>query len=200
VLNVGDFDHFRPALDREIAPEELRHLPRPVLGFSGNFLPTKVDFDLLETLAARRPDATLLLIGPARPDTRERVERLAALPNVRWLGAKAYAELPAYVAAFDVAVIPYVANAYTRSCFPLKLFEYLAAGKPVVATGLPELAGMEPDVVLASGVDGVDAAIDSMLERRSAEDAARRVELASQNTWESRAERLLGLVRAEIAS
>ena len=83
--------------------------------------------------------------------------------NVRWLGPKPYSELPRYVAAFDVGLIPYVENDYTRSCFPLKLYEYLAAGKPVVASGLPELAGMEPDVVLVDGpaafVDAIEAAL-----------------------------------------
>ena len=113
--------------------------------------------------AESRREGTLLLIGPAAPGTAPKLERLGAHPNVRWLGPKAYAGLPRYVAAFDVGLIPYVENDYTRSCFPLKLYEYLSAGKPVVASGLPELAGMEPDVTLVDGaaafVDAIEAAL-----------------------------------------
>jgi glycosyltransferase involved in cell wall biosynthesis len=100
------------------------------------------DFDLLEDLARALPQSTLLLIGPATSETASALERLAQLPSVHWLGQKPYVELPRYVAAFDVGLIPYVSNAHTRSCFPLKVYEYLAAGKPAVASGLPELAGV----------------------------------------------------------
>ena len=80
---------------------------------------------------------------------------------MRWLGPKPYDELPRYVAAFDVGIIPYAANSYTPSCFPLKLYEYLAAGKPVVASGLPALAGMEPRRrARAEGVESFVAAIE----------------------------------------
>ena len=148
---------------------------------------------------AARPDWTLLLIGPAEESARAVLERItAAHPNARWLGPKPYEELPHYVAAFDVALCPNQWNDYGRSCFPLKLYEYLAAGKPVIASGNPDLAGMEPDVRLARGVAEFVAAIEEALGRRSAEDKERRLRVASENTWESRASRLLGLVQAEL--
>jgi glycosyltransferase involved in cell wall biosynthesis len=117
---------------------------------------------------------------------------------VRWVGPKPYELVPRYVAAFDVALIPYVSNVYTRSCFPLKTFEYLAAGKAIVASGLPELGGMEPDVVLADDATGFLAAIDEALLRDTESDRKRRMELAAANTWESRASRLLGLIETEL--
>jgi glycosyltransferase involved in cell wall biosynthesis len=125
------------------------------------------------------------------------VERLNRLPNVRWLGARPYSELPRYVAAFDVGLIPYVSNAYTRSCFPLKLYEYLAAGKPVVATGVPELAQMEPDVVLVDEAKNFVAEVRKALDRDTEVDRARRRQLASRNSWEAKTERLLELVGRE---
>jgi glycosyltransferase involved in cell wall biosynthesis len=152
----------------------------------------------LEEIARARPRWTLLLIGPSAPETASVLERLAQFPNVRWLGPKPYAELPRYVAAFDVGVIPYVSNAYTRSCFPLKLYEYLAAGKPVVASGLPELAKMEPDVVLADGATTFVEAVQEALGRNSEADRMQRRQLASRNSWEARTERLLGLVHQEL--
>jgi glycosyltransferase involved in cell wall biosynthesis len=196
VPNVGDYRLFSPAADRAYAASELNELPRPVYGFAGNFLASKVDFDLLESLARAEPDATILLIGPERQESSEELERIRRLPNVRWLGKKPYAELPRYVAAFDVALIPYLENEYTRSCFPLKVYESLAAGKPVVAAGLPDLAGMGPDVTLARDAEEFVAAARAAALAQSPDDVERRMRLAAQNTWESRTERLLTLVES----
>jgi UDP-galactopyranose mutase len=198
VGNVADFDHFAPAADRSIAVGGVGSLDGPVVGFAGNFLANKVDFALLEAVATRRPQWTLLLIGPARDDTRSALEDLAARENVRWLGQIAYEELPRHVAAFDVATIPYLRNAYTRTCFPLKTFEYLSAGKPVVASGLPELEGMEPHVMLVDDSEAFIAAVEDALPRTSASEVAARQEIAAANTWETRTRRLLELVGAEL--
>jgi glycosyltransferase involved in cell wall biosynthesis len=200
VPNAGDYEHFSAAVDRAFAAPEVSDLPRPVIGFAGNFLVSKVDFGLLDHAARALPEATLLLIGPATAESRPLLERLDDLPNVRWLGPKPYTELPRYVAAFDVGLIPYVSNAYTRSCFPLKLYEYLAAGKPVLATGLPELAGMEPDVVLVHGAEGFVDEVARLAARNGEADKMRRMELASRNSWEAKTDRLLELVSRELNS
>jgi glycosyltransferase involved in cell wall biosynthesis len=198
VANAGDYEHFVGAADRAIAAPEVSGLPRCVLGFAGNFLVSKVDFDLLEDVAHALPHWTLLLIGPAGPETASALKHLAELPSVHWLGQKPYSELPRYVAAFDVGLIPYVSNAYTRSCFPLKLYEYLAAGKPVVASGLPELAGMEPDVTLADGPASFIRAVQDAAGRNTEADKLRRSQLAARNSWEKKTERLLGLVQGKL--
>lgn len=198
VRNVGDFSHFAPAADRSIVAGELASMRRPAIGFAGNFLAEKVDFALLDAIASRRPEWTVLLVGPAREDTTAALERLALRENVLWRGPKAYEDLPRYIAAFDVATIPYLRNTYTQSCFPLKTFEYLAAGKPVVASGLPELEGMNPHVVLADDADSFVSAVERALLQTSESDIAARQEFAAQNTWETRTRRLLELVAAEL--
>ena len=201
VPNVGDYEHFVPAADRAFAADDVRDLRRPVLGFAGNFLTSKVDLELLEAVAHARPQYTLLLVGPARSDSEAGLERLARLPNVVWVGAKPYDDVPRYVAAFDVGLIPYVANAYTQSCFPLKLYEYLAAGKPVVASGLPELSGMEPHVTLVSdGAPEFVSQIDAALGRLGKEESLQRSAIAAGNSWETRTDRLLQLVAGELAA
>jgi glycosyltransferase involved in cell wall biosynthesis len=194
VPNVADYEHFSRAAEPAIASSSVAGLRRPILGFAGNFLAAKVDFELLEEVARARPHWSLLLIGPASADTASSLRLLHAFSNVEWIGPKPYADLPSYVAAFDVALIPYLSNAYTRSCFPLKLYEYLAAGKPVVAAGVPELAEMEPDVVLVDGAERFVAAVEEALDRRDGEDKIRRMRLASRNDWDTRTERLLALV------
>jgi len=198
VRNVGNFHDFAGAADRSFCAGELATLPRPVIGFVGNFLPGKVDFSLLEAIASRRPEWTVLLVGPSRNGTTEALSLLASRANVHWVGAKSYAEIPRYVAAFDVAIIPYLRNTYTQSCFPLKTFEYLAAGKAVVASGLPELEGMEPHVVLAEDAGGFIAAVEGALAQTSPSNVAARQELAAANTWETRTNRLLELVATEL--
>lgn len=198
VRNCGDYGHFLPAADRSFAAPEVQGLPRPVIGFVGNFLPGKVDFGLLEATASRRPEWTLLMVGPAQPGTEADLERLTRLRNVRWRGPKPYEEVPRYVAAFDVGLCPYVWNDWMRSGFPLKLYEYLAAGKPVVASGNPDLVGMEPDVLVARGAEAFVAAIETALATRSEADRERRMRIASRNTWETRTQQLHDLVAAAI--
>lgn len=200
VPNAGDYDRFAPAGEGSFAAPEVGELPHPVLGFVGNIVPGKVDLELLDAVAAARPHWTILLVGPAAREWLKRVEALGRKPNVRWLGARPYDEVPRYVAAFDVGLVPYVANDYTRSCFPLKVFEYLAAAKPVVASGVPEVAGMEPDVVLAEGAGSFIRAVEGALRPAAEADLRRRRALAAANSWEKRAERLLELVSAELAA
>jgi glycosyltransferase involved in cell wall biosynthesis len=198
VPNAADYAHFAPAAEREFAAPDVGRLQHPVIGFAGNFLPSKVDFGLIQALAVRHPDWSILLIGPASSGSREKLDGLTKIPNVTWLGIKPYAELPRYVSAFDVGVIPYRANEYTRSCFPLKVYEYLAAGKPVVASGLPELAGMEPDVALAEGPNEFIIAVEKALGEGTRVARDRRMALARQHTWEARTNTLLELVAAQI--
>jgi glycosyltransferase involved in cell wall biosynthesis len=199
VPNVADYDHFAPAANRSVAAAEVASLPRPVLGFAGNLQVSKVDFELLGALAKQRPEWTLVLIGPVRSNAADQLTRLQQLPNVHWLGWKPYAELPRYYAAFDVGLCPYVWSEETRSVFPLKLHEYLAVGIPVVASGTPDLAGWEPDVLLARGAGEFIAAVDAALLSDAPEDRARRRAIAARNTWESRTERLLALITQRLA-
>jgi glycosyltransferase involved in cell wall biosynthesis len=199
VPNGADYDHFAAVPEGARAPE-LRSLPGPVVGFAGNLTDDKVDFALLERLADSRPEWSVALIGPAEARAEASVERLARRANVTWLGAKSYEELPGYVAAFDVALIPYRNSAYTRNCSPLKVYEYLAAGKPVVATGVPVLGALEPDVVLAQGLDDLLEAVEMALAPVQNGAVARRQAVAARNTWETRTERLLGLVAERLAA
>jgi glycosyltransferase involved in cell wall biosynthesis len=139
----------------------------------------------------------VLIAGPAERAVQARVKALSSRTNVRWLGLQPYDTLPAAIAAFDVALIPYLDNPYTQSVFPLKVFEYLAAGKPVVASGLPSIAGLEPHVRLALDHDSFVSAVRAAL-AVGATGVDERVALAARNTWDDRTERLLGLVEGAL--
>jgi glycosyltransferase involved in cell wall biosynthesis len=198
VPNAADFRHFAPAANRARASASVSELPRPVLGFAGNITAAKVDLALLARLAEADPKRTILLAGPVDATLEPELRALARRANVVWTGTVPYDELPGIVAAFDVGLIPYAENDYTRNVFPLKLFEYLAAGKPVVATGLGQLVGLEPDVTTAHGLEDVESAVAAALTLRQTGDVERRQALAAANTWEIRTERLLSLITAEI--
>jgi hypothetical protein len=168
---------------------------RPIAGYYGA-LASWFDYDLLEAVAHRKPDWDFLLIGPLyhwalRPWT------VLSRPNVRWLGPREYAELPDYLAAFDVAIIPFVINDITLATSPLKLYEFFAGGKPVVSTPLPECAAFA-EVEIASDPDAFAAAIDVAAEKgRRPAYRAELVALARANSWEARADAVLAALRSE---
>jgi len=131
-----DYDHFRSALDPATAvPEDIAHLPRPVIGYFGLIAEDWVDLPLLCHVARSFPTGSLVMLGKSTMDTSE----LMAEPNVHFLGRKPYASLPAYCRGFDVAVIPFPVSEVTLNANPLKAREYLAAGLPVISTAIPEV-------------------------------------------------------------
>jgi len=130
-----DFDHFRKALDPEtLVPEEIRNLPRPVIGFFG-LIADWVDLELMAAVAQHFSDGSMVLLGKATTAS----SVLEKVPNVHLLGRHPYASLPAYCKGFDVALMPFCINELTLNANPLKVREYLAAGLPVVSTAIPEV-------------------------------------------------------------
>jgi glycosyltransferase involved in cell wall biosynthesis len=177
-----DFEHFHSAAEPlGSVAEELRPLPRPLLGFFGLLAPW-VDVNLLEQLARAFPEASVVLIGPRWSDCP--VPKGA--PNLHWLGPRSYEDLPRYAAHFDVGLIPFRQDRLTACVNPLKLLEYLALGLPVVSMPLPDL-GRFADVVYQADtpedfVGQVKLALtDCMPERRQ-----QRFTLAAGQSWEAR--------------
>src|SRR5262245_8540793 len=177
-----DVDLFRTASDPllSIAPGA-RHLPRPVVGFYG-LLEEWIDLDLISDLAERRPRWTFLLIGRLAVDP----GRLKALPNVVFAGPQPYRSLPAWAKAFDVAIIPYRLTRQVMNAAPLKLREYLATGKPVVAVPAPEITRFAGLVRLARGSDQFITAIEDALSSDTDAARARRMAATSAMNWDTR--------------
>lgn len=194
VENVGDAAHFERASSPDLAvPPDVARLPRPVIGFTGAVNAEKLDVPWLEALAHSRPSYSIALVGPITQSAA--IERLARAPNVHLLGHRDYNVLPAYVKGFDVAVIPYALNEYTRGVFPLKFFEFLASGKPLVVSALPALERHYEAVLVARSDVEFVALCDRAL-ADSENGRAMRVELARKNSWEHRVERLMTHVDA----
>ena len=152
--------HFAQAATGLNCPEELRALPRPILGFYG-VLDERLDMELLVGIADARPDWTLVLVGPVAKITDDALPRRS---NISYVGPRPYSELPAYLAAFDVAIMPFALNDATRFISPTKTLEYLAGGKPVVSTPIKDVVDLYGDVVAIAGTpDGFVAAIERVL-------------------------------------
>ena len=182
IPNGADIEHF----SRPLAPAaELRSVPRPVIGFVGG-LSEWVDIDLLASLALAKRDWSFVLIGPVGTDAKS----IQHLPNVRLLGARPYAQVPSYLAAFDVALIPFKQDPVTYNADPIKAYEYLAAGVPIVATDLPALRRLEHVVRLADSPGSFLSQIEAALgEGRDAGRDARRQERqaeAARHSWDDR--------------
>ena len=157
-----------------------------------------VDFDLLERVAQANPDKSLVLVGPLQTD----IGSLASRPNVFLLGQKKHEELPNYIANFDVCLIPYVLNEYTRNVYPTKLNEYLIMGKPVVSTALPELEYFDQvnpgTASVAADTEDFLAKIEAALKEDSDEARARRVRVADANTWFHKIDQMTALIEAKL--
>jgi UDP-galactopyranose mutase len=135
-----EFEHFAPAATMPPHPLVV-HLARPVYGCFG-MIDDRVDFDLIRSLAERA--ASVVLAGPVMKIDPAMLPRRA---NVHFTGQVAYADLPSYLAGFDVALLPYALNPSTASLSPAKTPEYLAGGKPVVATPIPDVVADWGDLV-----------------------------------------------------
>ena len=198
VLHGADVSHFGRALDPELAvPADIAAIPAPRLGVVGVH-DERLDIDAIEAMAQADPNWHVVLVGPIQPGDVDE-SRLAALPNVHLLGGKPLAELPAYLKAMDVALIPYKLNELTRNIFQLKLYEYLAAGLPVVAAALPELAPFADRVSLAAKPGDYPGLIREALASDSPEARAARSAFAATNSWDARVEEISGLVESMLA-
>jgi glycosyltransferase involved in cell wall biosynthesis len=200
VHNVGDAAHFEQAASDALpVPSDIASLPHPTIGFIGAVSDYKLNLDWLMHLSQARPSWSLVLVGPtgiADPSTD--VGKLRAQPNVHLLGHRSYEELPAYLKGFDVAVIPYRLNDYTNGVFPIKFFEFLASGKPVVISPLPAVREYWNAVRVADSAEGFVAACDAALAQDDTIGRARRIELARRNSWDSRVKKLLDLTLAAL--
>ena len=154
--NVADRDHFSVALEQRqdpafADPPELHGIPEPKIGFVGAISSYKLDFALIRSVALRHPEWHFVFIGPqseGEPSTD--LSQLCGLSNVHWLGPKPYSQLPRFLAGFQCAWLPLQCNAYTRAMFPMKFFEYLFAGLPVVSTRIHALRSFEAICSLCS--------------------------------------------------
>ena len=176
-------------------PEAAKGLARPIIGLWG-LLDEWFDLSILEEIARSRPNWTLLLIGRTVVD----VSALKQMPNVVFAGVQPYADLPKWAKAIDVCILPFTkASIKLRAMSPLKLREYLAAGKPVVAVPVPEAKQFGKAVLTAEDGPGFVAAIEEALATNSPELVALRQKLVAGNTWDSTVSNAVAKLQTEMS-
>ena len=192
--NVADTQLFAGALDEGPVDPALAALPQPRVVFVGAIVATKLDLDLLVALARLRPAWSFAMVGAVGlGDPRGDVSALEREPNVHLLGGRSYEQLPAVLRGAAAGLIPYALNPLTASVFPMKVYEYLAAGLPVVATPLPSLEGVDA-VAFAADAPATAAALDRLLDEDDAERRRERSRRAQGNSWRARIEEIAGAV------
>lgn len=184
VPNGVDFQSYSQKLPE---PPDLAVIPRPRIGYTG-FIKKHLDWRILSQLSLDHPEWSFVLVGPQSPhdDIKKTLEEMSKRPNVYFLGPKPTRILCAYPQHFDVCIMPYQANDYTKYVYPLKLHEYLASGSPTVGTRIRTLSEFSDVVALASTPAEWSAAIAEALrsEANLPERRAARQEVARQFDWE----------------
>ena len=195
--NVADHSHFSRARLGDTAgplrcPEQLQRIDRPRLIFMGAIDAYKLDLGMLLQLARRNATWRFVLIGPVGEcDPSTDVSGLLACPNVEFVGPVAYGDLPSWLAHGDVALLPLQLNGYTRHMFPMKFFEYLSSGLPVVATEIPALeAHADVAWLCPPAVEMFERAIEAAL-AGAGPSLQQRLERAETQTYEARTASML---------
>jgi glycosyltransferase involved in cell wall biosynthesis len=200
VPNAVDYERFAQATAEGPEPDAVSGSPRPRIGYVGA-INDKIDTELLLRVAKAYPNASLVLVGPVRmvtPAGQSGIEALKSCANVRLVGQVPVEQVPAYMAHCDVGLLPYRDGPWTSHIHPLKLYEYLACGLPVVATDIPSVRQEREVVDIASTPEQFVAAVATALECDSEASRALRRERAAQNTWQQRVERISELISARL--
>lgn len=164
-------------------PPEFDHIPKPILGYVGYLTSMRLDIPLLEFLAQRRKDWSIVLVGPEDEDFGN--SSLHEMDNVYFLGSKDSNDLPAYVKGFDVAMNPQVVNDWTIGNYPRKIDEYLAMGKPTLATRTKAMEMFQDHVYLGSSKEEYLRLAERALNENSKERIKERIAFAKSHTWEN---------------
>jgi len=185
-----DIEHFGRAINSNLLiPADIARIPVPRIGFFG-LIEEWIDLELIRFLAQSRPSWSFVFIGRVAINA----DKIAHLPNVYLLGQRNYSDLPAYAKGFDVAIIPYVINEQTLNCNPLKLREYLAAGKPIVAVSVPEIRKYSDVVDIAESYEEFLARIEFLLHNNNEDMIEKRIKRIADESWDRRLEYVSNIV------
>lgn len=194
--NVADFAHFNKASFPGEIPSDIQ-FENQVVGFIGAISSYKLDFTLIKEVAVSLPSVEFVFIGKVgEGDPETDIALLEEVSNIHFLGPRNYNVLPDYLRGFDVAIIPSLINDYTINMFPMKFFEYLSAGKPVVATNLPALSDYTKYFYLSDSTAGFIDQIRAAL-RHDHFNKHDQLSFAKQFTYESRMKEMLEVMASK---
>ena len=189
--NGVDVSHFEKVSRNDtITAKEVSNIRHPVIGYVGA-VGEWFDFELLQKILREFPDCSVVLIGWAFSKQRNLLKQIKS-KNLHFLGVKKYDELPRYIKAFDVCIIPFLSNRLTQSVNPNKFYEYLASGKPIVTTTLPELEKFRHVCNIAENhIEFIEYTRNAI---KKDHDPAVALDIAKQNDWKDKAIKMTELI------
>lgn len=195
--NAADADNFRKAATEVLPkPVELQNITQKIIGYTGS-IEYRSDFELLKRVAEYHHDKILFFIGPVQ-GTGPSDAGLDKMPNVIFAGPRKITELPNYLQYFDCVLIPFRKTTLTKSIYPLKINEYLSAGKPVIATHFSEdIYSFSNVAYVVDSDEEFIHAIDKAIAEDNAERRKARILVADQNTWVARVEQFWDIIEPE---
>ena len=193
IPNGANFERFFEASKPQPVPEDLQSIPHPIFGFVGA-LQTCIEYGFVEAAAKARPDWQFVWIGNEKPGAD--LSALRAMGNVHFLGVKPNAELPKYLAQFDVCLNLFDAGPLSKDVSPLKFYEYLATGKPIVSTRQPDQVLQFSDIIhIADDAKRFEAACEAALEDTQPERTQLRIEAGRNSSWDARVGEMCAVLR-----
>ena len=201
--NVGDYERFFDVKNKGYeVPEDLKDIKHPIIAFTGAVDEYKFDRDLFKKVVSDYPSYSFVVIGPLALKDRESTKKdlgFEDIENLHFLGRKEFTDMPKYISQFDVLTIPYQLNDYTvGGCFPVKFFEPLAAGIPLVVTDLPSYYPFEEVCYISKNPNEFSNNIRKALEEDSPIKAKQRQKVAKENTWDGKISKMLNLISENI--
>lgn len=166
-------------------PEDIADIKKPVIGYVGALQSLRLDLQVIEHIARTKPDWTIVLVGPE--DDTFKKSNLHTMANVFFTGPKEPLQLPSYINAFDVCINPQIVSAVTIGNYPRKIDEYLAVGKPVVATRTEAMGIFSEHTYLATTKEEYVTFIEKALSENNEVRRIERKQFASKHTWENSA-------------
>jgi hypothetical protein len=199
VPNAVDYHAFARALNSEKQlPTDISCLPRPIIGYSG-LIASKLDFNLLKYMSEAHPNWSIAMVGFIKDKYCEfEIKLLKQSKNVHFLGLKNIDKIPYYIKAFDVCIAPYKINEHSRNMSPLKIYDYLATGKPVVTTNFTASYLFKEVIKIAKSKEEFIKHVKDSLSENNNNLILRRRNIASKNTWEQRVESISQIIKSHI--
>jgi teichuronic acid biosynthesis glycosyltransferase TuaH len=197
VPNAADTAYFSTALKEDLQVyEKIKDLPKPIIGYLGT-IERRIDYSLITEVIKNNPDKTFVFAGPVWD---EHAVPLKNISNLHMIGPVPYKDVPRLIKGFDIAIIPFKKDGVSNTIFPLKLFEYLSAGKPVILTNFnTDLKDYTNGAAwYCDNANEFNNAITEALHTCTAEKIAERIAIANQNTWENRADEIGNIVTANL--
>lgn len=188
---------FQTLQEKSPEPRDIAILKRPRIGIVGYLDGKILDVELLKYIVSAHPDWSVILIGPRYRNTKE-LDTLSDADNIYFLGKKSEPLLPYYIKGLDVCLIPYVINDFTKNISPLKLYEYLSMGRPVVSTALPELNNYTDVAKIAYTKEEFSQCIEQCLNDNDSGRIHARCAIAKENSWGNRIAQVSEIIKVKI--